>query len=432
MSVPVPYRLFGDNLSNGLTLSTVETPYLHSATVALYVRAGSRYETPKTNGLSHFVEHMLFRGSKGYPDSLALNRAIEERGGTLYAETGRDYSLYQISVHPREVPSALAILGDLFAEPAFRDIERERPIILEEILEDLDDRGRKISIDDISRAAAFPGHPLGYSIIGPARNVRRFTTGDVRGHFERFYGARNMALCVGGQVIHREVKALASKAFRRVPPGRRARPLVARPSLVGPRFRCVWNDSAQTQVQMLFYALPDWDPAYPALAALLRVIDDGMSTPLHYQICDQKGLAYHVAASLEPFHDTALVEVDAACAHAKLPELLREIFGVLNHFRTSLVANDVLEKAKNRYLGDLEAGFDDLGGLCGWFGAADLFQRPRTHEELVKRMKGVTAEQVRRVARRVLDPQRLTVAAVGALDRKTARQVARQVDDFGG
>jgi hypothetical protein len=109
-----PYRVRKDRLANGLRLSTVEAPYLHSAVVALYVRAGSRYETPATNGLSHFVEHMLFRGSKGFPNSYALNLAIEERGGTLYAETGRDYSLFQIGLSPREVPDALAILGDLY------------------------------------------------------------------------------------------------------------------------------------------------------------------------------------------------------------------------------------------------------------------------------------------------------------------------------
>ncbi len=431
MTISVPYQLFHDTLDNGLRLSTVQTPYLHSATVALYVRAGSRYETSETNGLSHFVEHMLFRGSASFPDSFALNLAIEQRGGMLNAETGRDYSLYQIALHPREMPEALRILGDLFATPRFSDIDRERAIVLEELLEDLDDRGRNINIDDISRAAAWPGQPLGYSIIGPARNVRRFTQKDVRQHFGGFYGARNMALCVGGRVDRDEVKAVAQEAFRHVPTGRRAQPARARALLDGPRFRCVWSDSAQTQVQMLFYALPDWDPAYPALAALLRLIDDGMSTPLHYQICDQKGLAYHVSAALEPFHDTALLEVDAACAHAKLPELLSAIFEVLDHFRTTLVTDEALERVKNRYLGDLEAGFDDLGGLCSWFGASHLFMRSRTHTELVDRMKRVTAEQVRRVARRVLCPERLTVAAVGAVDRKLSRRVGRVVENFG-
>src|SRR5499427_8487938 len=110
-----PYRVSRSLLPNGLRVVTVETPYLHTANLCLYVRAGSRYETVRTNGLSHFVEHMLFRGSSGFPDSFALNLAIEEIGGTLYAETGRDYSLYQIPLQPAELPRGLTILGDLFS-----------------------------------------------------------------------------------------------------------------------------------------------------------------------------------------------------------------------------------------------------------------------------------------------------------------------------
>jgi len=113
-------------LPNGLRLVTIQTPHLHSAAISLYVRAGSRYETPRTNGLSHFVEHMLFRGSAQFPNSFALNLAIEEIGGTLYAETGRDYSLYQIPLQPAELPRGLEILGDLFSTPSFRDIDLER------------------------------------------------------------------------------------------------------------------------------------------------------------------------------------------------------------------------------------------------------------------------------------------------------------------
>jgi predicted Zn-dependent peptidase len=425
-----PYRVHRDQLPNGLRLCTVEAPHLHWATVALYVRAGSRYETRQTNGLSHFVEHMLFRGSGRFPDSYALNRAIEEMGGTLYAETGRDYSLYQISLHPERVTGALEILGDLFSAPSFRDIELERSIILEEILEDFDERGRKVNIDDLSREAAWPGHPLGYSIVGPAANVRRFGVADVRRHFRRLYGGRNMVLCVAGKVERRPVLAAARRAFRTVPPSRRAVPRAPRVTLDGPRFRRVWSDSAQTQLQLLFYALPEWDPGYAALVALLRVLDDGMSTRLHYRVCDQKGLAYNVNAALEPLFDTALLELDAACAHPKLPDLLAEILGIIAEFRTELVTPAELDKAKRRYLFDLEAGFDDLDGLCGWFGGTELFFRPYSHEERVRRMEKVTAEEVRRVARRVLRPDRLTAVAVGALESSDARKVQRLLRRF--
>ena len=124
---------------------------------------------------------------------------------------------------------------------------------------------------------------------------------------------------------------------------------------------------------MLFHALPETDPGYSALRALIRVLDDGMSTRLHYQICDQKGLAYSVAGSLHSYHDAALLEVDAACSHAKLPALVTETLAMLGRFREELVGEDELEKAKRRFVSDVESSYDDLDGLCGWFGGTELY-----------------------------------------------------------
>jgi predicted Zn-dependent peptidase len=425
-----PYRVHRARVAKGLRLVTVETPYLHTANLCLYVRAGSRYETIESNGLSHFVEHMLFRGSSQFPDSLSLNRAIEELGGTLYAETGRDYSLYQIPLRARDIQRGLEILGDLFSTPAFRDIELERQIIVEEILEDLDDRGRNVNIDDLSRKVAWDAHPLGYTITGPLKNVRRFREGDVRRHFERFYGAENMVLCVAGPLAHEGVLAWARAAFARVPAGARRQPAVPRAPGKGPRFRSVYNESAQAQVQLVFHALPETDPDYQALRALMRVLDDGMSTPLHYQICDQKGLAYSVAGSLHSYHDAALLEIDAACAHAKLPELVREALAILARFRDEPVDETELAKAKHRFSNDLESCYDDLDSLCGWFGGTELFYRPQSQEQRARELERVRAADIRRVARRVIRRDRLNVAIVGSMSPSLTKKVSGIVNDF--
>jgi predicted Zn-dependent peptidase len=425
-----PYRVHRSRLTSGLRLVTIETPYLHTASICLYVRAGSRYETPAENGLSHFVEHMLFRGSSQHPDSLSLNRAIEELGGTLYAETGRDYSLYQIPLSARDIPRGLAILGDLFSTPQFRDIDLERQIILEEILEDLDDKGRNVNVDDLSRSIAWDAHPLGYTITGPLKNVRRFRESDVRRHFARFYGAANMVLCVAGPLSHKRVTEAARTAFANVPKGTRRRPEAPRPAGPGPRFRSVYNESAQAQVQLVFHALPETDPDYQALRAMVRVLDDGMSTPLHYQICDQKGLAYSVAGSLHSYHDAALLEIDAACAHPKLPELVIEALAILKRFRDEPVAPDELAKAKHRFLNDLESCYDDLDSLCGWFGGTELFYRPRSQEQRARELERVKPEHIRRVARRVIRPENLNVAVVGSMDAALTRKVSKIVRDF--
>jgi predicted Zn-dependent peptidase len=191
------------------------------------------------------------------------------------------------------------------------------------------------------------------------------------------------------------------------------------------------SDAAQAHVQLVWRGLPDSDPDYVAMSALVRVLDDGMSTRLHYQICDQKGLAYSVAGGIEPLHDIALIEVDAACAPKKLPALVTEALSLVGRFRDERVSPDDLAKAKRRYRGDIAAGYDDIDGLSGWYGGTELFYKPRTHAERVKLFEAVTPEKIQRVARRVLRPERLTVAAVGPLTPSILRKVKAAIRGFG-
>jgi predicted Zn-dependent peptidase len=166
------------------------------------------------------------------------------------------------------------------------------------------------------------------------------------------------------------------------------------------------------------------------MRALVRVLDDGMSTRLHYQICDQKGLAYSIAGSLHSYHDAALLEIDAACAHAKLPALVGEALGMLGRFRDELVGEDELDKAKRRFVGDIEACYDDLDGLAGWFGGTELFMRADPQEKRARALARVRPEHIRAVARRVIRPERLSVTSVGALSPKLSRRVEKIVREF--
>ena len=430
--IPFPARVTTARLRNGLRVVAVETPHLHAAAAGLYVATGARYETRRDNGLSHFVEHMLFRGSAAFPSSFALNYAIEERCGMLNGETGRDYSLYQVQFHPRALADVLGILGDLFRSPLCTDIELERQIVLEEILDDFDERGQRINLDDVGRGHVWRAHPLGFPVTGPERNIRRFTRAQVLAHFRRFYGARNLVLAVAGPLPGKRVLAVAGRAFGGLPSGQRRRPRPAPSSVHGPRLHCVRTDSAQVELQLLFQGLPDRDPRYPALVALLRLLDDGMATPLHYRICDRKGLAYHVSAGLEPLDDTSLLEISAACAADKLPALLAEVFAILGELRARPAEPRELDKARRRYARDLEAGFDDVEGLCAWFGDTLLFHRRwRSPAERYRRLARVGAADVVRVARTVLRPERLVVTAVGNLTAAVQRRAAALVRAFG-
>jgi predicted Zn-dependent peptidase len=417
-------------LDNGLAVTTVALPHLHTAVCALFIKVGARFESPEDNGLSHFVEHMLFRGTERYPTSLQLNTAVERLGSTLHAETGRDYTLFQLALEPVHVPAAIELLGELLGRPRFSDIELERELILEEINEDYDEHGIEINADDIARGLVFDDHPLGQRIIGPRNNVERFSNADVRRHFAAFYGARNANLCIAGPVQHGAVVEHARRALAAMPGGQRADVPAAPPEIAGPRLHHVKDAGSQTSLAILFRAVPELDPAYVALVALLRVLDDGMSTRLHYTLADQKGLAYSIHAAIEPLADAALFEITGATANAKVPSLVRELLVLLDGLRAGEVTADELAKARVRYRYETLASIDDAAAMAGWFGGTALYYPPPALSERLAQIEHVSIEDVIRVARQTFAPEHLAISAVGALSRARLGELRGAVTDW--
>jgi predicted Zn-dependent peptidase len=420
-------------LDNGLAVTTVALPHLHTAVCALFVKVGARFERPEDNGISHFVEHMLFRGTERFATSLALNTAVERLGSTLHAETGRDYTLFQLALEPIHVPAAIELLGELLGRPRFADIELERALVLEEINEDYDEHGVEINADDIARGLAFEDHPLGQRIIGPRSNVERFSLADVRRHFGAFYGARNANLCVAGPLAHGAVVDHAARWLAQLPAGTRAEvPAAPPPSQpgAGPRLHHVRDAGSQTSLAILYRAIPELDPGYVALVALLRVLDDGMSTRLHYTLADQKGLAYSIHGAIEPLADAALFEITGATANAKVPSLVRELFVLLDGLRRGEVTSDELAKARVRYRYETLASIDDAAAMAGWFGGTALYYQPPALSERLAQIEQVTIDDVVGVARQTFAPQHLAIAAVGALSRARLGELRQAVTDW--
>jgi predicted Zn-dependent peptidase len=415
-------------LDNGLRVTTVELPHLHTAVASLFIKVGARFESPADNGLSHFVEHMLFRGTAKYPSSLALNTAIEELGSTLHAETGRDYTLFQIGLPPDALGDGLDLLGELLTRPRFDDLELERALILEEINEDYDEDDVEINADDIARGLMFGDHPLGQRIIGPRKNVKRFADADVRRHFTRYYGARNATLCVAGPIDRAKVVRAAKRALRDLPPGAPADQPPAPPApdaKADPRLRHVRDAGSQTSLSILLRGIPELDPRYLAFVALVRLLDDGMSTRLHYQLCDQKGLAYSIYAGIEPLADAAVLDISGATANGKVPELVRELLVLLDGLRAGKITERELAKARTRYRYETLASVDDASAMAGWFGGTALYYPPPALSHRLAQMEAVTIADVRAAAAEVLRPSRLALAAVGLLSRPRLAELRR-------
>ncbi len=412
-------------LENGLPVVAIDLPHLHTLHIGMYVRIGSRYEGPDTSGLSHFVEHMLYRGTTSHPSSLALNFAFEKLGGHLHAETGRSDSLFQTTALPDLAGEALGLLGELFSSPIFGDIERERALILEELNEDYDEHGALVNGDDIAHELLFGERGLGRRILGPPDNIRRFSEADVRGHFEAYYGAENAVLCLAGPIADAHITA-AARAFGRLPKGRATRLDTAAPA-AGPHYRYVAEPGSQSSLTVLLRAIPERDPDDTACAALVRALDDGMSTRLHYRICDQLGLAYNLSAGVDSYHDEAVLEVAGATAHRKVAPLLRELFALFEELRETPVSDEELAKLKARAQFDLASAIDEPAAMAAWFGGGSLYAQPPRLEDRLAALSALTPADIQRAARRVLSPENLAVVVVGSLSRARQGEVREVV-----
>jgi predicted Zn-dependent peptidase len=419
-----------ETLDNGLTVVVAPQPQLHRAHVALYVRVGSRFETPEQNGLSHFLEHMLYRGTPRLPHAHDVNLAFESLGGYLYAATQVDFGVFSVTLPAETLADATGLFAEVLMEPTFADIEVEKEIVCEEILEDLDDEGRMIDADNLSRQLIYPDHPLGYTITGDEARVRAFTHDMLAAHHARHYNAANSVLAFSGNVDPNRAVELANRWFSRMPRGERVVANSPVHSQKLARFELVENVSSQTELRVCYRAVPDHSPSRPAIDMLMRILDDGMSTRLYHRVCDNKGLCYDVSASYDGYDDDGILDFAAGVQHARAATVTKEITTLLADLARTGPSDDELAKARRRHVWDMRTMFDSPEELAGFYAGGLLAGRFETPEERAAKNAGVTREDIRALADLLAQPDRLNVLAVGLLDDGEDRRLEDVVKGY--
>ena len=412
-------------LPNGIRVLTAPRPGLHSATLALYARVGSRHETAERNGVSHLLEHLFFRGSRGWPDTVAMNEAVERAGGSLNGVTARDHGCYYTPIHPDGLEIGLAVLGDLVRRPLLRDLDLEREVILEEILDEVDADGRDIDPDNLAKRLAFGDHPLGFKIAGTRRTVRRLTLRDVRAHHARFYVGENLVLAVAGPVEPGRVEELAAAHLGALPRGERSEDVPPPPWPEGPLVQVVEHEDAQAEFSLCFPSPPEWHPEFPVHLCIRRILDDGLSSRLPLEIVERRGLAYSLHAAIDGFADAGMTVVEGACAPRKVPRVLAEILRVLGGLAEEEVPHAELRHVQRRHRTTLSFSLDSASDLAGWYGAGEILASPEGFEDRCRRVERVTPADVRRVARATFRRGNLVAVVVGPAGKRGRAAVER-------
>ncbi len=416
-------------LDNGLSLVVVPIPAVHRVVIDAHIRVGPRYEAEEHNGVSHFLEHMLYRGTASHPSAHEQALAFESLGGTLVAATYVDHGTMAISVPPESVSKTLPLFCEVFREPVFDGMDIEKGIVREEILEGLDEGGADVDADNLVRQLAFGSHPLGYPITGSIAHVERMTQQLLEAHHRAHYVGKNTVLTVAGPIDIAEIEALvraglgslASGALPTSPPV---------PEQHEPRYRHVRHQASQTALRVAFRAPGEHDPLEPATEMLLRVIDDGMSTRLYHRICDSRGLCYDVSAAYEAYAEGGLFDVAAESEHERVPEVLREVLTLLAELADHGPTPAELDKAKTRYAWQLRELLDDPAEAAEFLGFGHLTGVARTPAERLAELSALGAQDVRDAAQHMLRGESLSVVTVGLLSKKTRDAVERAVREF--
>jgi len=400
-------------LPNGLRILTSAMPHTYSVSVSLYVGAGSRYEREREAGVSHFVEHLLFKGTEKRPTAQEVAEAIDGVGGVLNGGTDREYTVYYIKVARPHMDLALDVLFELVRRPLMdpSEMEKERQVILEELAMVADSPPQLVDL--LLDSLLWPENPLGRDVAGTPETVNSIDRAMVMGYLAQQYVPNNILISVAGNIVHEEVVAAITAALGDWKGGKPAAWLPA-VSSNGTRCAVHYKATEQAHVSVAVPGLPLSHPDRHAISFLSVVLGEGMSSRLFIELREKRGLVYDVHSYSAHFLDAGAFNVYTGVDPKNAVAALVLVLAELARIREDGPTTEELTKARELSKGRLMLRMEDTRNVSGWIGAQELLMgNVRSIEDAVAEMDAVTLEDLRRVAREIIDPAKLHLAVVG-------------------
>ena len=403
-------------LSNGLRIVTAELPHTRSATVSVYVGAGSRYERDPEAGLSHFLEHMLFKGASRRPTAQEISEAIENAGGSHNAATDREVTVYYAKVPDAAALETLDILADMVSEPVMdpAELEKERYVILEELAGIEDSPEEIVSI--LADETLWPNQPLGRNIGGTPESVEAIRSEEVNSYFRRQHVPNNMVISVAGNIRSEDVVESASRWLGSMPAGEPGPWFPAEPVEAGVRIAIREKETEQAHLCVSFPTVSLNHPERFAVDMLSTMLGEGMSSRLFLSLREEKALVYDVHSYPSEYRDAGSLTVYAGCDPDRARETVECALAEIDSLLKTVTEAE-LTKARNMGRGRIQLRMEDTRSVAGWNGSQELLLGEiLTVDEVVARLDAVTLDDVREAGRRYLDPTRAVLTAVGPFD----------------
>ncbi len=398
-------------------------PTTRSVAVSVYVGAGSRYETDPEAGISHLLEHLLFKGTEKRPTAQAISELVDSVGGVMNAATDRELTVYYAKVAAPHFSLAADVLLDMVRNPllAPEELEKERNVVIEE-LASIEDSPSQL-VDVLLDATMWPAQPLGRDVAGSEASVRALTRDSTNTYMRRQYVPNNIVVSVAGAVTHEAVVEACEDVLGSWATGTPSTWFPAVNGQPGAQAAVQYKRTEQAHIEIAVPAMSNTDPDRFALDMISVILGEGMSSRLFMELREKRALCYDVHSYASHYLDTGSFAVYAGVDPKKAVEATEALMTELAKVREDGVTEEELHKAKELSKGRLLLRMEDTRNVSGWLGGQEILNRiVRSPDDVVELFEAVTTDEVKRVARTLLDTAKITFAIVGPFksDRRFA------------
>ncbi len=385
-----------------------------SVTVMSLIEAGSKYENKQNNGISHFLEHMCFKGTNKRPSAGDIAKEFDALGAQNNAFTSQEVTGYWGKAHPKHTEKMLDLIADMYLNPTFpeKDLEIEKGVIVEEInmYEDLP----QIMVHEVFDGLLYGDQPAGWSVAGTRENVRGFTRKDFVNYRKQHYVAKATTIVVAGDVDANDIFKKVAKAFREIPIGKKTTKKKVVEKQTGPSVGLKFKETDQTHLVLGFRAFDLYDKRMPILNVLSAMLGKGMSSRLFQKMRDQLGICYYVKAGVNDLTDHGSFIVSAGVDSSRVEEGIKGILEEFVRIRDEKVSEAELRKTKDYLLGNLYLGLESSDSLANFYGAQEIFkQKIKNPKDVEKEIEKITANDIAKVAKEIIQNKKLNLAIVG-------------------
>lgn len=407
-------RFNKQKLPNGLTILTVPVKEATSVTCLVLVKTGSKYETKDINGLSHFLEHMCFKGTVKRPKPITIATELDSIGSQNNAFTSHEYTGYYAKSHPKHIDTILDVVSDIYLNPTFDtgEIEKEKGVIIEEI--NMYDDMPHVNVHRIFSEALYGDQPAGWSILGTKENIKKTTQSDFIEYRKKHYVAEATTVVISGNFDENTIVPKIEKLFAGISTSPKGDKIPVVENQTAPVLKVKQKETDQTHVVIGVRTFPAKDKRDITLKVLRAVLGGGMSGRLWRKIREEMGACYYINLGIDEYTDHGYLASSVGIDLNRIREVTSAILAEFNKIKEELVSEQELQKAKDYTVGNMYLGLESSDALGEFYVSQDLLDEDiLTPDELAQKIQSVTAEDIQKLAKDIFVDKGLNMAVIG-------------------